>query len=171
MRSMSTGTTVAWRSICRDLAAARGGFTLIEALVAMALLLAFVSVLGPHLFYARRIGDAIDGRIAAQTLLRAILDAPVDRVALAKGPRDGETAGLRWTVTAEPMFVDAMVPQEGSLMQTVVAKPQEKAEENPNEPPAKRPNWVAYRVSAKVSWGPGQVVSAETLRLAEKADE
>jgi prepilin-type N-terminal cleavage/methylation domain-containing protein len=167
MRSTSTGTTVVWRSICRDLAVARGGFTLIEALVAMALLLAFMSVLGPHLFYARRIADKIDGRIAAQTLLRAILDAPVDRVALAKGPRDGETAGLRWMVTAEPMFVDAMAPQQGSLMQTVVEKSQEK----PNEPAAKRRNWIAYRVIAKVSWGPGRVVSAETLRLAEKADE
>jgi hypothetical protein len=166
MRSMSTGTTAVWRSICRDFAT-RGGFTLIEALVAMALLLAFISVLGPHLFYARRIGDAIDGRIAAQTLLRAILDAPVDRVALAKGPRDGETAGLRWMVTAEPMFVDAMVSQEGSLIQTVVAKSQEK----PNEPAAKRKSWTAYRVTAKVSWAPGRVVSAETLRLAEKAGE
>ncbi|MFH0296765.1 prepilin-type N-terminal cleavage/methylation domain-containing protein [Bradyrhizobium sp. 31Argb] len=164
---MSTGTTVAWRSICRDHAAARGGFTLIEALVAMALLLAFVSVLGPHLFYARRIADKIDGRIAAQTLLRAILDAPVDRMALAKGPRDGETAGLRWTVTAEPMFVDAMVPQQGSLMQTVVDKSQEK----PNEPPAKRRSWIAYRVSAKVSWGSGHVVSAETLRLGPRDEE
>ncbi|MDI4235735.1 prepilin-type N-terminal cleavage/methylation domain-containing protein [Bradyrhizobium sp. Arg237L] len=164
---MSTGTTVAWRSICRDHAAARGGFTLIEALVAMALLLAFVSVLGPHLFYARRIADKLDGRIAAQTLLRAILDAPVDRMALAKGPRDGETAGLRWTVTAEPMFVDGMVPQEGSLMQTVV----DKSKEKPNEPPAKRRSWIAYRVSAKVSCGPGQVVSAETLRLGPRDEE
>jgi prepilin-type N-terminal cleavage/methylation domain-containing protein len=169
MRSMSTGTTAASRSICRDFADARGGFTLIEALVAMALLLAFLSVLGPHLFYARRIGDAIDGRIAAQTLLRAILDAPVDRVALTKGPRDGETAGLRWTVTAEPMFVDAMVPQVGSLMQTA-AKPQDK-KENLNDPPAKRPNWIAYRVIAKVSWGSNQMVSAETLRLGQRDDE
>ncbi|TAI60256.1 hypothetical protein CWO89_41685 [Bradyrhizobium sp. Leo170] len=133
----------------------------------MALLLAFVSVLGPHLFYARRIADKLDGRIAAQTLLRAILDTPVDRIALAKGPRDGETAGLRWTVTAEPMFVDAMVPQQGSLMQSVVDKSQEK----PNEPPAKRRSWIAYRVSAKVSWGPGQVVSAETLRLGPRDEE
>jgi prepilin-type N-terminal cleavage/methylation domain-containing protein len=167
MRSMSTGTTAVWRSICRDFAAARGGFTLIEALVAMALLLAFMSVLGPHLFYARRIGDAIDGRIAAQTLLRALLDAPVDRVALAKGPRDGETSRLRWMVTAEPMFIDAMVSQEESPVQTVV----EKSQERPNEGAAKRRNWIAYRVIAKVSWGSGRVVSAETLRLAERAAE
>lgn len=157
MRSMSTGTAVGSRPTCRNSGRGRAGFTLIETLVALALLLAFLSVLGPHLFYARRIADQVDGRVAAQVLLRAILDAPVDRLALARGPRDGETSGLRWSVTTEPMFVDAMVPPEGSLVQTAAAKPGEAA--------PKRPDWIAFRVVAKVSWGPGQMVSAETLRL------
>jgi prepilin-type N-terminal cleavage/methylation domain-containing protein len=152
--------------ICHDLAAAREGFTLIEALVAMALLLTFVSVLGPHMFYARRISDTIDGRIAAQTLLRAILDAPVDRAALAMGSRDGETAGLRWSIATEPMFVDAMRPPQEALVRTAADKP------NADAPaPVKRPNWIAYRVSAQVSWGPGHMVSAETLRLGGRAGE
>ncbi|WP_315833185.1 prepilin-type N-terminal cleavage/methylation domain-containing protein [Bradyrhizobium prioriisuperbiae] len=151
---MSTGTAVGSRPTCRNSGEGRAGFTLIETLVALALLLAFLSVLGPHLFHARRIADHVDGRVAAQVLLRAILDAPVDRTALAKGPRDGETGGLRWSVAAEPMFIDAMVPMERGLVQTAAAKA--------TEP---RPNWTAFRLIAKVSWGPGQMVSAETMRL------
>ncbi|MBR0871358.1 hypothetical protein JQ633_13400 [Bradyrhizobium tropiciagri] len=136
---------------------------MIEALVALALLLAFVSVLGPHLFYARRIADKIDGRIAAQTLLRTILDAPLDRSVLANGTRDGETAGLRWSVTAEPMFIDAMVPRrEASAPATADKKP----------PAGDQPaNWIAYHLVASVSWGPGQVVRADTLRLGLGGEE
>jgi len=145
------------RSICPEPRAARAGFTLIEALVALALLLAFVSVLGPHLFYARHIADNIDGRIAAQTFLRTLLDAPVDRSILGNGPRDGEVAGLRWSVTAEPMFVDAMVPQQDVSVPAAGGK-KEKGDE-------KRPSWVAFHLVATVSWAPGQMVSADTLRL------
>ena len=163
MRSTSTGTTAALRSICPEPRAAEAGFTLIEALVAMALLLAFVSVLGPHLFYARRIADKIDGRIAAQVLLRTILDSPVDRAILANGTRDGETAGLRWSVTSEPMFVGAIAVRRDAPTST---PPDKKA-----EAATKRPNWIAYHLVATVSWAPGQMVSADTLRLGPEADE
>ncbi|WP_244066678.1 type II secretion system protein [Bradyrhizobium sp. Ce-3] len=153
----------ALQSTCPDPRDARAGFTLIEALVAMALLLGFVSVLGPHLFYARRIADRIDGRVAAQVLLRTLLDAPIDRAILANGTRDGETAGLRWSVTSEPMFVDAMVARRDAAAGAAADKKQ--------EPAAKRPNWIAYHLVATVSWAPGQRVSADTLRLGLGADE
>ena len=54
------------------------GFTLFEALVALALVLAFVEVLGPHLFHARRIMANSEGRVAAQVLLRSLVDAPFE---------------------------------------------------------------------------------------------
>ncbi len=157
MRSMSPGTTAASRSIFNERRAARAGFTLIEALVAMTLLLAFVSVLGPQLFHARRIADRIDGRIAAQALLRSLLDAPPDRVALSRGPRDGETGGMRWRITAEPMFIDAMIPPKAELVPAKTAKP--------DAPVEKRPNWIAYHLTATVSWAPGRTVTADTLQL------
>lgn len=165
MRWTSTGIMAALRSICpepvpRD---ARAGFTLIEALVAMALLLAFVSVLGPHLFYARRIADRIDGRVAAQVLLRTILDSPIDRSILEDGTRDGEIAGLRWSVMSEPMFVDAMVPRREVPLPAATDKKEATG--------VKRPNWIAYHLVATVSWAPGQAVSADTLRLGSGADE
>jgi prepilin-type N-terminal cleavage/methylation domain-containing protein len=156
MTSMSTGTPVASRSLRRDGGDAQAGFTLIEALVAMALLLAFVSVLGPYLFHARRIADNIDSRVAAQVLLRTILDAPIDRAALASS-RSGDTDGLHWSVTSEPAYVEAMAPADGAPLRTTPV--------DAKDPAPKRPNWVAFRLTAKVAWGDGHMVSAETLRL------
>jgi Tfp pilus assembly protein PilV len=156
MTSMSTGTPVASRSRRRDDDGGEAGFTLIEALVAMTLLLAFVSVLGPYLFHARRIADNIDGRVAAQVLLRAILDAPIDRAALTNS-RSGETDGLYWSVSAEPAYVEAMVPADGAPPNATLA--------DMKDTERKRWSWVPFRVTAKVTWGDGHMVSAETLRL------
>ena len=116
------------------------GFTLLEALVALAVILAFAVVLGPHLSQARRIMADADGRVAAQVLLRSLLDAPFDRSGVANLSRNGETAGLRWRVASEP--VAPVAPRV-----------------------ADRPNWQAHRVTASVEWGSDQVISAETIRL------
>jgi type II secretory pathway component PulJ len=118
----------------------QAGFTLLEALVSLALILAFAGVLGPHLSQARRIMADADGRIAAQVLLRSLLDAPFDRSGAANMSRDGETAGLRWRVVSEP--VAAAAQRAGD-----------------------RPNWQAYRVMASVVWGSDRVIAAETIRL------
>ena len=118
----------------------QAGFTLLEALVALAVILAFAVVLGPHLSQARRIMADADGRVAAQVLLRSLLDAPFDRSGAANMSRDGETAGLRWRVASEP--VAAAAPRA-----------------------ADRPTWQAYRVMASVAWGSDQVITAETIRL------
>ena len=82
MKFVSTGTPAASRSR-RDLDKGQAGFTLLEALVALALVLSFASVLGPHLSQARRIMDHAEGRVAAQVMLRSLLDAPFDRSGLA----------------------------------------------------------------------------------------
>lgn len=165
MWSMSTGTAAMSRPICRDGDAGQAGFTLIEALVALALLLGYLSVLGPHLFHARRIADQLDGRIAAQIRLRAILDAPFDRMALAKGARDGETGGMRWSIAVEPMFVEAMLPRERDRVQVAAGRLEAAGTDAGKDDDSGRPRWTAFRLIAKVSWAPGRVVSAETLRL------
>jgi hypothetical protein len=81
-----------------------------------------------------------EGRVAAQVLLRSLLDAPFDRSSLASASRQGETNGLRWRIVAAPMIAAA----EGT---------------------PDRLNWLAYRVTASVAWGPDQVIMAETIRL------
>src|ERR1700760_2720754 len=127
MKFASIGTRAALRSR-RDAGKRRAGFTLLEALVAMALVLAFAATLGPHLSQARRIMDHAEGRVAAQVLLRSLLDAPFDRSGLANASRKGEANGLRWSIVAEPVL--AVLPG---------APDQRK--------------WLPYRVTASVAWG------------------
>jgi hypothetical protein len=140
MKFALTGTRAPWRSCPVESCDTRSGFTLFEALVALALLLAFAASLGPHLFQARRIMANADGRVAAHVLLRSLLEAPFDRASLAGVARGGEAGGLRWRIVTEPIGLGTM-----SL--------------------ADRPRWSAFRVIAHVSWAPGQVVTAETVRL------
>ena len=142
MRSESIGTPAAFSSSCDNRADKRSGFTLLEALVALTLLLMFVSVLVPYLFHARRIMDHAENRMAAQILLRTLVNAPFDRSHLANAVRGGELEGLHWRIVASPIAVG--IPPSDA------AHP-----------------WTAYRVAASVSWGDGNRVAAETVRLAK----
>ena len=135
---MSIGTPVASRSGRDKRNGRQAGFTLLEALVALALVLAFASTIGPFLSHARRIMANAGGRVAAQVLLRSLLNAPFDRSSLARASREGETSGLRWRIDTEPAAAARVRDQ---------------------------PNWSAFRVVASVTWAPGQVMMAETIRL------
>ena len=139
MKSASTGSRAVSR-LRRDNGKGQAGFTLLEALVALAVLLVFASVLGPHISQARRSRDHAESRVAAQVLLRTLLDAPFDRSDLANASRSGETGALRWRIASEPVFAAASGGPD-------------------------RRNWLPFRVMASVAWGPDQVVSAETIRL------
>lgn len=139
MKFVSTGTPAVSRSLHDD-GKGQAGFTLLEALVALAVVLAFAAALGPHLSQARRIMDHAEGRVAAQVMLRSLLDAPFDRSGLANASRKGEAGGLRWRIVAEPVLAAA-----------------------PGEPDRQR--WLPYRVTASVAWNSDQVITAETIRL------
>lgn len=143
-----------------DHAQRRAGFTLLEVLVALTLVLAFAAVLGPLMFQARRIIGNSDGRVAAQVLLRALLADPLDRTDLADLRREGETEGLSWRITSTPTTVVTRLPPSA---------PPPSAPQQPLAPNA-RPDqdtrqWTAYRIAASVSWAPGQSISGETIRL------
>jgi len=143
MRFASIGIPAAFRSSRAEARKARthwrsGGFTLIEALVALTLVLAFAAALTPHLFQSRRIASDAEARVAAHVLLRTLLDTPFDRGSLARAEREGELEGLHWRIVAYPL------PAAGG-----------------SEPPA----WSAYRVVASVSFGRAQMITAETVRL------
>jgi hypothetical protein len=153
MNCASTGIRAVSR-LFPSSARSSAGFTLLEALVALALVLAFAATLVPYLYQARRIMVGIDGRIAAQVLLRSLLEAPFDRSTLVDTPREGEADGLRWRITAEPMPISsAPIPPRSKISREAGQKEPE------------RPKWTPFRVIASVSWGPGMSVSAETVRL------
>jgi type II secretory pathway component PulJ len=152
MKFGSIGTLALSRLWQRNREQGRDGFTLLEALAALTLVLAFAAVLGPLLFHARRIIINADGRVAAQILLRALLQEPLDRASLSSLLRQGETEGLQWRIITEPTAIASSLPPSPHLQK--------------NKPTAEPPvQWVAYRVIANVSWSPGQAVGAETVRL------
>ena len=153
MKFASIGIPAGSRSPCRR-PSGRAGFTLLEALVALTIVLALASTLGPFLFHARRIMVGADDRVAAQILLHALLADPLDPASLTNLSRDGESAGLRWHVTAEPTSIAARFPRGRAVANASGA--------GAASPP---PNWTAYRVVASVSWGIGQLISGETVRL------
>ncbi|WP_152428363.1 prepilin-type N-terminal cleavage/methylation domain-containing protein [Methyloferula stellata] len=151
MKSASIGTQAASPSRRNDRAERRAGFTLIEALVSLSLLLAFATVLGPLMFQSRHILLQGDGQVRAELLLRSLLETPFDRVNPELGLRQGESDGLRWRVFIEPVTAEAM------SFDTPHADPKKKAEHN----------WSLLRVTAQVSWSADKIVTAETRRLGE----
>jgi prepilin-type N-terminal cleavage/methylation domain-containing protein len=142
MKFVSTGLPAPSRSNSADVDRKRG-FTLLEALVALALILAFAEVLGPYLYQARQIMTNAEGRVAAQVLLRTLLDAPFDRTQLSEVSREGDTEdGLHWHIATQPVAIDTGGQSD-------------------------RASWKAVRVVVSVSSGGGQVITGETLRLAK----
>ena len=131
MKFASTGTRARSRSFRASRNRSRAGYLLLEALVALALVLAFAGVLGPLLFQARRIMSDADSRVAAQALLRSLIDAPLDRAAVANRVRQGNTAELDWRISVTPMSVDSASslrvdkPSSGQLLQPqLLSQPQ-----------------------------------------------
>jgi prepilin-type N-terminal cleavage/methylation domain-containing protein len=140
MRSALIGTLAASSSSSSNCGTKRRGFTLLEALVALALVSAFFATLAPFLYHSRRIMDNAESRVAAHILLRTLLNAPFDRSHLANTARGGVFNGLRWRIVAKPFAIDA-APSDAAQ------------------------SWMAYRIVASVSAGPGQIITAETIRL------
>jgi prepilin-type N-terminal cleavage/methylation domain-containing protein len=145
MKSMSIGIPARSRSRS-DAATGQRGFTLLEALIALALIVTFAATLGPYLFEARRIVRGSDGRVAAHALLRTLIEAPVARSNLAGLPRAGETGGLHWSTRAEPIAINPVPINAGDARGGTA-------------------NWTPYRLVVTVSWAPGLSVAAETVRL------
>ena len=139
----------------------------VEALVALALLLAFASVVVPLMFQSRRILDNPRGRIAAQVLLRSLLDEPADRARMLTF-RDGVTDGLRWSVEARPLDL-GVVTLIDQAPKTPATRPDANNPGGERDKP--RALWVPFRIAASVSWGPGQMVKAETVRLLKRQQQ
>lgn len=132
----------------------KSAFTLIESLVALAIILAFAMAFEPLLFQARHILFRGNGQVRAQMLLRSLLEAPFDRSEPEIGVREDESDDMHWRVAVEPF-----VPED--------------AEEDPAPSLSSlghKPKWALYRVTAAVFWGNKQSVTGETLRLGAAND-
>lgn len=88
------------RKSCSDGAA---GFTLIEALVALAIIVAVLGTIGSVIATTAKGTRSIDQRLAlAGTAERLLADLP-PRALLKPGRQSGELSGTRWRVDIAPM--------------------------------------------------------------------
>ena len=83
-------------------AGAQAGFTLIEALVALAVAAICLSATGILMAKNNRTVRQIEQRVALVSTLRKVEVALPDRPALAEASLSGEMAGSAWAVTAAP---------------------------------------------------------------------
>jgi general secretion pathway protein I len=90
------------RKSCSDGAA---GFTLIEALVALAIVAAVLGSIGAVIATTVKGTRAIDQRLALGGTAEALLAALPARTLLKPGRQSGETAGHRWRIDVSPMNV------------------------------------------------------------------
>ena len=123
----------------------KAGFTLIETLVALSLLLTFVAAFTPVMFQARHILTQSGDDIGAQVLLRSVLAEPFNGLNPQTGVHEGDSGALAWTVDVEPYGVPHALPST-TLKQ-------------------RQPAWALFKIVARVSLGNGRVISGETLRL------
>ena len=107
------------RKSCSDGAA---GFTLIEALVALAIVAAVLGSIGAVIATTAKGTRSIDQRLALSGTAETILAALPARTLLKPGRQSGETAGHRWRIDVSRMNVPVAsdAPQTGRFVPLAV---------------------------------------------------
>jgi general secretion pathway protein I len=121
-----------------DLAGPRAGFTLLEVLVALAVMATMLGSIAALAGSNARASRSLDGRAALVATARAVEAGIPPRAGLEVGSLDGEIDGHRWQAQVRPM---------------------------PDVKLAQYAPWVPRRVSLRVRSPSGAVMTLETLRL------
>jgi general secretion pathway protein I len=123
------------------------GFTLIEALVALAIVAAVLASIGAVIATTVKGTRSIDQRLALTGVAETLLAALPARNLLKPGRQSGETAGHRWRIDVSPMNVAV----EGDA------------------PQARR--FVPLAVTMQLQAPGGPAIQVTTVRLVPKAAE
>ncbi|SFK54094.1 type II secretion system protein [Methylorubrum salsuginis] len=137
------------------MAGRQDGFTLIEALVAFAIVAALSLVVQRGLIQSRVGWAAVEDRTGAERLARSLLEEPLTPAAVAAGGREGVTDGRRWRIGLQTLDLPLPNPPEP---ETGAAPPPQPAQEGPR--------WLPLRVRIEVATARGRSVEVETVRLA-----
>jgi general secretion pathway protein I len=132
------------RKSCSDGVA---GFTLIEALVALAIVAAVLSSIGAVIATTVKGTRSIDQRLALTGAAESLLAALPARNLLKPGRQTGETAGHRWRIDVAPMDVSVA----GDSPQTQ--------------------RFVPLAISMRLQAPGGPAIQITTVRLVPKAAE
>lgn len=125
---------------------ASAGFTLIEALAALAIAAAGLAAIGTLSFAGLRSGVAVEQRLALVATARTIVAAMPGGVNLADGERSGAAGGYRWRIEAGPVASGAAAPAGGSL-------------------------WEPQHIALRVGTPGGASIEIDTVRLRERRGE
>jgi general secretion pathway protein I len=118
------------------------GFTLIEALVALAIVAAVLGSIGGVIAVTVKGTRSIDQRLALAGTAETLLAALPARNLLKPGRQSGETAGHRWRIDVSPM----QIPDASGAPQT--------------------PRFVPFAVSMRLQAPGGPLMQVTTVRLA-----
>lgn len=120
------------------------GFTLIEALVALAIIAAVLSSIGMVISTSVKGTRAIDQKLALAGTAETLLASLPARNLLKAGRQSGETAGHRWRIDVSPMRVAIQDDPQAAL-------------------------WIPMAVTLRVQAATGGAMQVTTVRLAPKA--
>ena len=98
------------------------GFTLIEVLVALAVVAVSLSAIGSLIAVTVRGARAVGAHLALIETARGIITGLPERGDLVPGSFSGESAGYRWRVDVLPFYADFVDPDAPWLPQTVVVR-------------------------------------------------
>lgn len=132
------------RATAREQWRARAGFTIIEVLVALAVMATSLAAIGAVAAANARGSRALDQRVALLQTARAVETGIPKRRDLAFGETEGEIAGHRWQMVVRPLAFDGV--------------------------PADSP-WVPKDVVIRVRAPSGATIELETVRLTRSAAE
>ena len=99
---------------------ATGGFTLIEALVALAIVAIALSSIGALIAGTVRGTAVIEGKLNRLGVANAVMQSLPDRHQLAMGPVAAESDGHRWQVGTAPFATNTPLPSEWVPQRVVV---------------------------------------------------
>jgi general secretion pathway protein I len=140
MRYASTGLREASRLSHSTPPENNAGFTLIEALVALAIIAAVLASVGSLIGTTAHGARSIEDHLARLETARSIMGALPARDQLAPGTLSGEIADHRWWVDVLPFASQAVSPQS-------------------------RPQWVPQAVVITIKSANGTPMKIDTLRL------
>jgi general secretion pathway protein I len=120
------------------------GFTLIEVLVALAVVAISLAAIGSLIAVTSRGARAVGLHLTLVETARAIITVLPDRVQLVPGNFSGEAAGHRWRVDVMPFYADFIDPTQET-------------------------NWIPQTVVVRVQSPAGKVLQLNTVRLRRRA--
>jgi general secretion pathway protein I len=134
------------RSVELDTRRRDGGFTMIEALVALALVAVGLTAIGMLISANVRATRSFEQRMALIETTRSLLSALPDRTALSQGATRGDAADQSWRLDVIPFvadFVDPSVPSP----------------------------WVPQAIVLRVQAPTGEILRVDTVRLRRQGSD